>query len=270
MSPVVKPILKWAGGKTQLLPILSQYFPQDNFRYIEPMIGGGALFFALSPERSVIADSNPELINLYQTMVSDVDSIIDQYESWRFDEDQFYEVRALRFEDLNSVLAAARTLYLNRCCFNGLYRVNRSGAFNVPWGRYKHPHRINRENMSKAREALARADILLGDFREVLKARALAGDFVFLDPPYVPISQYSDFKRYTATQFSDQDHVEMAALTRELVERGCHVLITNSNHALVHDLYRAYHIEVIPTKRNVNSRGNGRTGEDVVIYAHGN
>jgi DNA adenine methylase len=269
MTPAAKPILKWAGGKTQMLPVLSRYLPQGRFRYIEPMIGGGAMFFALSPERAIIADSNPELINLYRTLVGDLDGIVEQYEAWRFDEAQFYDLRSLRFEDLAPTVAAARTIFLNRSCFNGLYRVNRSGAFNVPWGRYKRPYRIDRENFKRASEILARADIVLGDFREVLRATATCGDFVFLDPPYVPISAYSDFKRYTATQFGDHDHIEMAALTRELADRGCRVLITNSNHPLVHDLYRGYQIEVVATKRNVNSRGNGRTGEDVVIYANG-
>ena len=195
-----------------------------------------------------------------------MEALIGIYEGWPFDEATFYQLRALKFEDLPPSEAAARTLYLNRGCFNGLYRVNRSGAFNVPWGRYKQPYRIDRGNFAKARDILKGAKIVLGDFRDVLRTHAESGDFIFLDPPYVPISEFADFKRYTRDQFQNDDHTQMAVLAKELAERGCDVLITNSNHPLVHDLYRDYQIEVVPTKRNVNSRGSGRSGEDTVIY----
>jgi DNA adenine methylase len=230
------------------------------------MIGGGALFFALAPEQALIADSNPELINFYRAIVADLDGMVAQYQSWPFDESTFYELRSLKFDDLNSTTAAARLLYLNRACFNGLYRVNRHGQFNVPWGRYKRPYLIELDRFRAAREALRRACIEVGDFAEVLRTEAVAGDFVFLDPPYVPVSAYSDFKRYTRQQFYADDHVRMAQLVRELSARGCEIIVTNSNQALVHDLYRGYEVEVIPTRRNVNSRADGRTGEDVIIH----
>lgn len=262
-----KPVLKWAGGKTQMLGALSKYLSLDCARYVEPMIGGGAVFFAISPERSLIADSNPELINLYRTLVSGMEQLIARYESWPFDEKFFYDLRALRFEDMPEIDAAARTLYLNRACYNGLFRVNKNGGFNVPWGRYKQAYKANYEHFSRARAALRRAEIRLGDYRDVLRNEARAGDLIFLDPPYVPVSENSDFKRYTSIQFHDSDHAEMAVLTRELTEQGCDVLVTNSNHPLVHDLYRGYQIEIVQTRRNVNSRGNGRSGEDLIIYA---
>ena len=266
MTPQAKPILKWAGGKRQLLEVLVPFVPKTMGRYVEPMIGGGALFMALSPSNALIADSNPELINLYRSLVADMEGLIRQYESWPFDEGFFYKLRAEQFEGLSPVYAAARTLYLNRACFNGLYRVNRSGGFNVPWGRYKKPFLIDREQFSATREVLANAEIKLGDFREVLSANAKAGDFIFLDPPYVPVSPFADFKRYTRTQFHDQDHHDLAQLAKTLSSRGCDILITNSNHPLVHDLFRDYRVEIVPTKRNVNSNGSGRTGEDVIIY----
>jgi DNA adenine methylase len=229
------------------------------------MIGGGALFFALAPERALVADSNPELINFYRTLVENLDGMIAQYESWPFDEKTFYELRALKFDDLDNTAAAARLLYLNRACFNGLYRVNRYGQFNVPWGRYKRPYVIEVHRFKAARDALRRARIELGDFSEVLQAEAAAGDLIFLDPPYVPVSEYADFKRYTRKQFEAADHIRMAELVRHLSELGCEIIITNSNHPIVHDLYRGYEIEVVPTKRNVNSKGDGRVGEDVII-----
>lgn len=249
-----------------MLPTLAAYLPVRMKRYVEPMIGGGALFFGLAPEKALIADANPELVAFYRTIVESGDAVLHRYASWPFDEETFYELRALRFGELDPVTAAARLLYLNRACFNGLYRVNQEGNFNVPWGRYKRRYEPNTAQFALTRSVLARARIELGDFRDVLEAEARKGDFIFLDPPYVPISSYSDFKRYTRLQFHDRDHYDMAALVRRLSERGCEIVITNSNHPLVHDLYRGYHIDVIATRRNVNSRANSRTGEDVVIH----
>lgn len=266
MTPKAKPLLKWAGGKAQLLPALAPYLNGRSTRYVEPMLGGGALFFALSPDQALIADINPELIGFYRAVVENLDKLLAQYAAWPFDENTFYEIRALRFEELNNVTAAARLLYLNRACYNGLYRVNRQGHFNVPWGRYKKRFNPDRGQFEAARGVLARARIELGDFRDILEAEAQAGDFVFLDPPYVPISAYSDFKRYTRSQFHEPDHRAMAELVRRLADRGCELVITNSNHPLVHDLYQGYHIEIVPTRRNVNSRAKGRTGEDVIIH----
>lgn len=261
-----KPLLKWAGGKAQLLPALEPLVRSHSGRYVEPMIGGGALFFALSPKQALIADVNPELIGFYRTIVTQLDAVLSQYNAWPFDEDTFYELRSLRFEDLDEPTAAARLLYLNRSCFNGLYRVNRDGMFNVPWGRYKKRFEPDRVHFEAARASLARARIELGDFRDVLVDEAAAGDLIFLDPPYVPVSQHSDFKRYTRTQFHDDDHREMAQLVKNLSNRGCKVVVTNSNHPLVHDLYQGYRIEVVQSRRNVNSRASGRTGEDVIVY----
>ncbi|MBX7526997.1 DNA adenine methylase [Qipengyuania vesicularis] len=266
MKQTTKPLLKWAGGKAQLLPALQRYVDSHSGRYVEPMIGGGALFFALAPDRGLIADVNPELVGFYRAIVEHLDAVLSQYDAWPFDESTFYELRSLRFEDLDVVTAAARLLYLNRSCFNGLYRVNRDGMFNVPWGRYKKRFEPSRPHFEAARALLVRARIELGDFRDVLVDEARAGDLIFLDPPYIPVSQHSDFKRYTRTQFHDDDHREMAELVKLLSERGCETVVTNSNHPLVHDLYQGYHIEVIQSRRNVNSRASGRKGEDVIVY----
>ena len=266
MIPKARPLLKWAGGKAQLLDSLAPFVSSHSGRYVEPMIGGGALFFALAPQHALIADVNPELIGFYRTIVEHLDAVLSQYDAWSFDEQTFYDLRSLRFEDLDRVTAAARLLYLNRSCFNGLYRVNRDGMFNVPWGRYKKKFEPNRDHFEAARAILARTRIERGDFREVLLEGAEAGDLIFLDPPYVPVSQHSDFKRYTRAQFHDDDHREMAELIERLSERGCEFVVTNSNHSLVHDLYQGYQIEVVQSRRNVNSRATGRTGEDVIVY----
>lgn len=260
-----KPILKWAGGKTQLLDDLLPHVPQKYGRYIEPFFGGGALFFALKPIHSIIADSNPELINMYQRIAKDVDGVITKLLTYENDEEMYYEVRAQDWTALPQTEAAARTLYLNHTCFNGLYRVNRKGEFNTPFGRYKNPKICDEDALRKASTLLRSAVIVCGDYSEVLDRYAESGDFVFLDPPYVPVSQYSDFKRYTKEQFDDNDHRRLAQKVADLRDRGCHVLLTNSNHPLVTELYGDYKMTVVQTKRHVSCNGKTRRGEDVIV-----
>jgi DNA adenine methylase len=250
-----------------MIPSLLEAMPKNFNTYIEPFVGGGALFFYLSPGKSVIADSNPELVNLYQRIKVDYKSILQLLERMPNDEDFFYKERSKVYEELSPKAAAARTIYLNRTCFNGLFRVNKSGGFNVPFGRYKDPKIADEGLLKSVSTALSRAEIVLGDYKEVLNRYATSGDFVFLDPPYLPISRYSDFKRYTKEQFYEEDHKELATEVERLSNLGCHVLLTNSNHPLVHELYARYKIEVISTKRNINSDALNRIGQDVLVTA---
>lgn len=264
-APVAKPILKWAGGKTQMLGELMPRVPKTYGRYIEPFFGGGALFFSLKPENAIIADSNPELINMYIQVAHHVDDVIECLQKYENTSEMFYEVRSLDWQTLPKAEAAARTIYLNKTCFNGLYRVNRSGQFNTPFGKYKNPKICDIEALRLASEALRKAEILCGDYILVLEHYAQPGDFVFLDPPYLPISENSDFKRYTKEQFYEDDHVELAKMIDTLHERGCYVILTNSNHPIVHQLYEQYKIEVIQTKRHISCHGDTRKGEDVIV-----
>lgn len=264
-APVAKPILKWAGGKTQMLGELMPRVPKTYGRYIEPFFGGGALFFSLKPENAIIADSNPELINMYLQVAHHVDDVIECLQKYENTSEMFYEVRSLDWQTLPKAEAAARTIYLNKTCFNGLYRVNRSGQFNTPFGKYKNPKICDIDALRLASEALRKAEILCGDYILVLEHYAQPGDFVFLDPPYLPISENSDFKRYTKEQFYEDDHVELAKMIGTLHERGCYVILTNSNHPLVHQLYEQYKIEVIQTKRHISCHGDTRKGEDVIV-----
>lgn len=266
-SPIAKPLLKWAGGKSQMLSDIIPLIPSNYGRYIEPFIGGGALYFALAPEGGIIADSNPELVNLYQTVADEVESVIAHLRLLTNTEEIFYKVRALDWTKLSKAQAAARTIFLNRTCFNGLYRVNKSGGFNVPFGRYKNPKIIDEESLRAASTLLQKTTIVLGDYKTVLKEHALPGDFIFLDPPYLPISEYSDFKRYTKEQFYEEDHVELAEEVHRLHELGCHVILTNSNHPLVHEQYAKFKIDVIQTKRYISCNAKSRTGEDVIVNA---
>lgn len=264
-APQARPVLKWAGGKQQLLPQLLARVPEAYGRYIEPFLGGGALFFALAPEQAVIADVNPEIISLYRCLAQDAESVIAAMAGHRHEEAHFYSVRAQDFEDLPPVQAAARTLYLNRTCFNGLYRVNREGAFNVPFGRYDNPTLCDAEALRGAGRALAGAEILCSDYQEVLAQHAGQGDFVYLDPPYLPAGGYADFKRYTKAQFREADHRALAVEVRRLADLGCHVVLSNAKHPLVWELYDEFVIEVVPARRNISSRAATRRAEEVIV-----
>ena len=262
-----KPILKWAGGKTQLLGELCAKVPPRYGKYIEPFFGGGALFFALEPEHAILADSNPELINMYRAVASDAEQVIAHLVQYENTSEHFYAVRALDWTQLSPAEAAARTIFLNKTCFNGLYRVNQKGQFNVPFGRYKNPKICDRAAILAVSRVLSRAEILCGDYLDVLETHAAAGDLIFLDPPYLPISAYADFKRYTKEQFYEEDHVRLAEMVACLHERGCYVILTNSNHPLVHELYAQYPIDIVQTKRHISCNGKRRTGEDVIVTA---
>lgn len=260
-----KPIMKWAGGKTQMLKDIMPKVPKTYGRYIEPFIGGGALFFALNPNEAIIADSNPELINMYKEVANHTKKVLSYLKKYKNTKEDFYEVRGLDWKSLSKSEAAARTIYLNKTCFNGLYRVNKKGQFNVPYGKYKAPNYCDEEALYAAAAVLKRTEIVCGDYLTVLEKYARPGDFIFLDPPYLPISEYADFKRYTKEQFYEEDHVELAKEVFRLQELGCTVVLTNSNHPLVHELYAPFNIEVIQTKRYISCNGSKRKGEDVIV-----
>jgi len=263
----VRPLLKWAGGKTQLLPQIAKAVPEQFNNYIEPFIGGGAVFFNLRPESAVISDTNAELISMYKAVATNPDTVARELGPMRSSETFFYEIRSLKFEDLSVEAAAARTIYLNRACFNGLYRVNRRGEFNVPFGKHTSLNLPDIHVLRRASSVLAKATIVHGDYLTVLGRHASEGDFVFLDPPYLPIGKYSDFKRYTREQFHEKDHRELAEEVRRLTGVGAHVVLTNSNHPLVHELYGDYRLEVLETRRSISSKGTARTGQDVIVIA---
>ena len=260
-----KPLLKWAGGKTQLLSSILPRVPDSYGKYIEPFFGGGALFFALQPNQSVLADSNPELINLYRQVAENVEAVIACLKTYTNTEEMFYAVRQQDWTCLPPAEAAARMIFLNHTCFNGLYRVNKSGHFNVPYGKNKNPRILDTAALYAAANLLKKAEICCGDYLDVLKQYAKPGDFIFLDPPYLPISKYSDFKRYTKEQFYEEDHVALAKEVGRLHALGCYIILTNSNHPLVHELYQPYQIDIVQTKRYISSNGGRRTGEDVIV-----
>lgn len=239
--------------------------PTSYGKYIEPFFGGGALFFALQPQNAIIADSNPELINMYCQVARRVNDVIAFLKDYQNTEATFYATRAQNWKKLSEPEAAARTIFLNKTCFNGLYRVNKKGEFNSPFGKYKNPNICDEPALRAASFALQRAEIICDDYARVLEERACPGDFIFLDPPYLPVSEFSDFKRYTKEQFYEKDHIQLARLVERLRERGCHLLLTNSNHPLTRELYGSYAFDVISTKRHISCKGAGRQGEDVIV-----
>jgi len=262
----IRPILKWAGGKQQLLSQLLPRVPESHNRYIEPFFGGGALFFALKPTKGIISDLNPEIINVYRVTADHVEELIEILEGLEVNRDIYYEIRSQDTSSLSGIRKAARTIYLNRTCFNGLYRVNRQGRFNVPFGDHKNPRVCFADQLRAASALLKKNTILCGGYKEILNRYAQEGDFIYIDPPYLPISKYSDFKRYTKEQFYEEDHVELSKEVLRLHRMGCTVLLTSSNHPLIYDLYNGFKIEIFQTRRNINKDARKRTGEDVVIF----
>jgi len=261
----IRPVLKWAGGKRQLIPQLVARMPDSYGTYLEPFFGGGALFFHLQPNCSVISDANTELINLYKAIVSNLEALIPELQQHKNDSEYYYGLRAQDVTRLTSVQAAARTLFLNRTCFNGLYRVNKKGQFNVPFGNYNNPTICDEKALFMAATLLKKSTIIGADYRHVMNQYAKPNDFVFLDPPYHPVSQYSDFKRYTKEQFGEQDQIDLANEVEKLHDNGCHVILTNSNSELILDLYKNYKLDVVDSKRNINSKANRRMGKDVIV-----
>lgn len=264
---IAKPILKWAGGKTQLIPELIRRMPRDYNKYIEPFFGGGALYFYSKPEQAILADINPELVNLYTTVAQSPEKVIELLKTFENTSEFFYNVRSQDRLLLSEEMQAARTLYLNKTCFNGLYRVNKKGQFNTPFGNYTNPNIVNEDVIMAASRVLQNAVFENQGYKETLHKHAEPGDMIFLDPPYLPVGKYEDFKRYTKEGFYEEDHRELAEEVKRLSEMGCHVILTNSNAPLVYDLYSDFDITVVQTKRYVNSKASKRTGEDVIVEA---
>jgi len=259
-----KPFLKWAGGKTQMISDILRFAPKKFNKYIEPFIGGGAIYFNLNHPKSIISDSNEELIITYKQVKTNIEEVIRILEKYDNNEEFFYKTRAMDVNRLSHSERAARLIYLNKTCFNGLFRVNKKGEFNVPYGKRTGSF-LNKENLIGASRYLQGTDIYHSDYKDVLKKFAQKGDFIFLDPPYQPVGKFSDFKRYTKEFFYENDQIELAEIFKDLTNKGCYVMLTNSDHPLILDLYRDFHIETIETKRMISSDPKTRTGVDIIV-----
>ena len=270
-----KPVLKWAGGKRQLLePILSfveRAFPERIEKYYEPFAGGAAVFFALVVhhkfERARLTDMNADLIHVYTTLRDDVDSVITELQKLLelgHSEEVYYKVRAKR--PTKASARAARLIYLNRTGYNGLYRVNRSGEFNVPFGRYKKPRILDPERLHVAANALQGVELAVQDFEASCKS-AKRGDFVYFDPPYVPVSKTANFAAYHSVAFTLAEHERLAKTFAKLAKRGVSTLLSNSDTPQTRELYTSFDTRTVQASRAINSNG-ARRGKVSEILVH--
>jgi DNA adenine methylase len=267
--------LKWAGGKKALVPEILRIVGSGGFgRYFEPFVGGGALFFALRPSHAVLSDSNEELINAYRQVQTNVETIIWLLGNYQHEHsrDFYYKVRKEKPKD--PVERAAWLIYLNRTCFNGLWRVNSEGRFNVPMGSYKHPRILDAEKLRAASIALDGAVLHSTDFETSLtrmSPRPRFGDLVYLDPPYDPLSKTSNFTSYTKEDFGRDDQVRLAALATKLADRGVRVVVSDSATDFIRSLYPTppFDVEVVQMARAISSVGSGRGRiPELLIHSH--
>lgn len=266
----LKPIVKWAGGKRQLLRTLRQYYPNNFHRYIEPFLGGAVIYLTLKPNLAVLGDSNEDLIDCYTTVKDQVDELIKALENYAphvLDRGFYYEVRDRNAADLAPVERAARFIFLNKTCYNGLYRVNRDGKFNVPFGKHERPPRLYDEaNLRGVSLLLQNAELVAGDFEETVQC-ASEGDFLYLDPPYHR-SNNSHFTAYSVNGFTENDHVRLARTFRALHARGCKLLLCNSDTRLVRELYHDFVVIPVITSRAINCIAGRRSGFPEVLIAN--
>jgi DNA adenine methylase len=272
--PAAAPFVKWAGGKTQLLQVLGAHVPKFD-RYFEPFLGGGAFFFRLASMHqfaAYLSDANAELVNAYNVVKGDVESLIrllEAHERGYKKSPASYYYRLRSEQPAGSLEAAARFIALNKTCYNGLYRVNRSGKFNVPIGRYRNPAICDRGQLRAASAALnhSGARIAVSDYRQALK-KAQAGDFVYLDPPFRPLSRTAHFVDYTKDGFGDQDQAELAKVFRDLDRKGCRVLLSNSDTRFMRDLYSGFEQKSARVLRAINCKGSMRTGHRELLVSN--
>lgn len=271
---MISPILKWVGGKRQLLSEIMPLINKNCSTYVEPFVGGGAVFFELQPKKAIINDFNSELINVYQVVRDNVEELISALEKHNElnSEEYFYEVRGIdrteQFQEMTDIEKAARIIYLNKTCYNGLYRVNAAGHFNSPYGKYKNPNIVNATTLRAMSKYLNKGNIVIrqGDYKEALKGLR-KGAFVYLDPPYMPISTSSSFTGYTENGFSYDHQVELKKECDKLRKKGIAFLQSNSDCPEIRDLYKDYEIITVQARRNINSNAKKR-GEinEVLIY----
>lgn len=255
------PIIKWVGGKRQLMFELLKNMPKSYNRYFEPFIGGGALFFELQPQNGYISDMNEELINLYSVVRDDVYELIDDLNKHEVSKEYFLKIRNLdrteKYNSLSDVKKASRFIYLNRTCFNGMYRVNSQGQFNVPFGNYKNPRIVDAENLMNCSKLLKNTEICCADFSEILN-KVQKGDFVYFDPPYVPLNETSSFTSYTKDGFDLDMQFKLREVCDALDSMGVMFMLSNSDTKLVNELYSSYEIKKVFASRAINANPNGR------------
>ena len=269
----ISPFVKWAGGKKQLLEKLEERMPETYGRYYEPFIGGGALLLDVQPKNAIINDVNEQLLNVYRQLKVNAEaviSILNELDSVECDKEHYLKMRAAYNKKIAAYIldaeCAALTIWINKHCFNGLYRVNSKGLFNVPYNNKVGGASMSEENLRGIGLYLNSNDIEIrkGDF-EAACADVQAGDFVYLDSPYIPVSETANFTDYTKDGFSYEDHRRLAELFKRLDAAGVKVMLSNHNVDLVYELYNGYKIEDVDVKRAINRDASKRVGKEVII-----
>lgn len=273
MAYNIGPFLKWAGGKKQLLARLEERMPSEYNRYFEPFIGGGALLLDVQPANAVINDVNKQLLNVYRHLKADAEAVIvkiRKMDEAECDKDHYLSMREAYNKKVESheldAECAAMTIWINKHCFNGLYRVNSKGLFNVPYNNKVNGVSMNEDNLRDIGRYLneAAVEIREGDF-EAACADAHAGDFVYFDSPYIPVSETANFTDYTKDGFNYEDHCRLAKLFKLLSDAGVKVMLSNHNVNLVYQLYDGFKIEPVDVKRAINRDASKRVGKEVII-----
>ena len=261
------PFLKWVGGKRSIIEDLKKRLPEKYNAYYEPFVGGGALFFELVPKKAFLSDANLHLILTYKAIQKDIDELVDRLKvhQKQHNKEYYYQVRSLH-QLGNPIDIAARMIYLNKTCFNGLWRVNSKGEFNVPMGTYTNPGIAQEVNLRACHHALKDATI---EYRNYSKIEPEAGDFCYFDPPYHPTSETS-FTKYSKFDFTEKDQTELRDFCTELHKKGVHIMISNSNTKFIRDLYKAPHfnIDIVNAPRLVNSKASGRNAVEEVLITN--
>lgn len=259
-SKKVQPFVKWAGGKSQLLEQYAPLFPQRYNRYLEPFLGGGAVFFYLEPNEAILSDSNKDLIQCFSVIKNNVKKLINLLKVHKEHHSKGHYEKTRKDYNAKKLAEIKRTasfIYLNKTCFNGLYRVNSKGEFNVPFGKYKNPAIFDEENLLAANKSLKRAKLHDGDFSKILDY-AKKDDFVYLDPPYYPLNRTSNFTSYTAERFLEEEQERLADIFKKLNKRKCKVMLSNSDTKFIKNLYKDYRIEMVKANRAICCVGDKR------------
>jgi len=269
----LQPVVKWAGGKRQLLSEIKPLIPKEYGKYCEPFIGGGAVLFSEKPDNAIVNDSNFELINLYETIRDNVEELIAELGTHKNEAEHFYSVRewdrSEEYRKRTAVEKAARLLFLNKTCYNGLYRVNNAGEFNSPFGRYKNPNIVNDIALRAMSKYFNKSNITIlnGDFENVL-SKLERDDFVYIDPPYDVVSLTSSFTGYTENGFGKESQKRLRAFCGALNDREIKFMLSNSDTQFIRELYEEFTIHAIQAKRSINSRANGRGNVNEVLVTN--
>lgn len=270
-NPLVCPVVKWVGGKRQLLKIIRRQIPRKIDNYCEPFVGGGAVLFDLQPKNAIINDLNWELMNVYETINNNIGELISDLKNHKNESEYYYKMRELdrdkqNYNELDNILKASRILYLNKTCYNGLFRVNNAGEFNTPFGKYKNPNIVNETTLNAVHSYFKNSNITFynKDYEKVLKS--LKGNtFVYLDPPYDPLSDTSSFTGYNKGRFDKKEQERLKKCCDSLDKKGIKFLLSNSATDFIKELYDEYEINIVKAKRSINSVSNKRGKIDEVL-----